>query len=46
MPETNKNKDFETFAAQNMVRILKSTIGLLENTEQEAQEWTESKALH
>ena len=36
MPETNKNKDFETFAVQNMVRIMKSTAILLKNTEQEA----------
>ena len=31
MPGTTHNKDFETFAALNMVRILKSTAGLLEN---------------
>ena len=36
IPVTNNNEDFETFAARSMVRILKRTAGLLENTEKEA----------
>ena len=32
------SKDFETFTAMNMVRILRSAARLLENTEEEAQE--------
>ena len=35
-PGTNNNKDFKTFAARNMVRILTMTAGLLENTENKA----------
>ena len=41
----NNNKDFETFAAQSMVRILKMTTRLLDNTEKKAKEWTEKKTL-
>ena len=43
--ETNNHEDFETFAARNMVRILKRTARLPENTKKEVQEWSESKTL-
>ena len=35
-PGTNNNKDFKTFAARNMVRILTITARLLENTKNKA----------
>ena len=48
-PGTNNNKELETFATRNMVRILKRTVGLLENTKKKTQEWimqTSDQILH